>query len=109
MALAEHAVDLHAELFGDTAERLVALDALARDLIRRGRPCPEFIRFLQRVDDYIQIVQDDLDVLLAPSPASDIGASEVAGSASVIDSTSVRRLTPMAGFQAKATPLVSRV
>jgi hypothetical protein len=65
IVLAEHAVDQHGELFSDPHDRLIALDALARTLIRIGRLQPEITDFLGRVDDYIQIVQRDIEILLA--------------------------------------------
>ena len=64
--LAEHAIDLHADLFGDLDEKLIALDALARDLIRMSRLHPEIIGFLRRVDDYIQILQHDIEAARRP-------------------------------------------
>lgn len=63
LVLAEHAVDLHAELFSDPEDRLIALDALARDIIRIGRLHPECVPFLQRVDDYIVIVQNEVTAM----------------------------------------------
>lgn len=50
-------MDQHVALFAEPTDQLTALDALARDLIRLGRQRPELGSFLQRVDDYIGIVQ----------------------------------------------------
>ena len=57
IVLAEHAVDQHADIFLEPADRFTALDTLARDLICLGQAAPHLVPFLQRVDDYIEMVQ----------------------------------------------------
>lgn len=57
IVIAEHAVDQHLALFASSDDRLTALDALARDLIRLGRDHAELQPFLRQVDDYIELVQ----------------------------------------------------
>ena len=82
IVLAEHAVDQHADLFGDPDDKIVALDALVRDLIRMARLQPEIIGFVRRVDDYIQIVQRDIEAIrsagksVATIQASDTSAAQ---------------------------------
>ncbi|MCJ2053917.1 hypothetical protein [Methylobacterium sp. J-070] len=58
IVLAEHAVDQHAEIFSEPADRLTALDALARDLSCLGRAAPHLAPFLRRVDDYIHLIRN---------------------------------------------------
>ena len=58
IVLAEHAVDQHAEIFPEPADRLTALDALAHDLDCLGQAAPHLAPFLRRVDDYIDLVRN---------------------------------------------------
>ncbi|MGN8095425.1 hypothetical protein [Methylobacterium sp. 22177] len=57
IVLAEHVVDQHAAMFDNPGDRLTALDALARDLIRMGRVNVDLQPFLRQVDDYIELIQ----------------------------------------------------
>lgn len=78
IVLAEHAVDQHAELFSDPDDKLIALDALARDLIRTARLHPKIIGFLRLVDDYIQIVQNDIATARMPAELGLARAGQIA-------------------------------
>ena len=57
IVLAEHAVDQHADIFSEPADRLTALDALAHDLICLGEAVPDLVPFLRQVHDYIELIQ----------------------------------------------------
>ena len=59
IVLAEHAIDQHAEIFPEPADRLTALDALAHDLSCLGQAAPHLAPFLRWVDDYIDLVRNE--------------------------------------------------
>lgn len=108
LVLAEHAVDLHAELFSDPGDKRVALDALARDLVCLRHRHPQIAAFLKLVDDYIRIAQEAFDRSdLPPDSFSPLDLPVEAGAPSDESASPERRPTPSIGVQMKTTPAAS--
>jgi hypothetical protein len=108
IVLAEHAVDLHAELFSHPSDKLTALDALARDLVRMRRAFPEIATFLQRVDDYIVLAQEEFVYPALPLDPFSHPDAAVAVECSTEGATSPERSPTLStGVQVKTMPAAS--